>query len=123
MPYITKRRLGNANRNTQSDVKRHNDKYNKYYQNRQWKLLRDYYYMLHPICSECALNGKSTPAEEVHHKIPWSWFDTEEDKFKALLDHENLTCLCKQCHLKIHHKLKKPDNFEQTSYYKKIHDS
>ena len=102
-PYITKRRIGRANRTTPADVKRHNDKYNKYYQNRQWKLLRDYYMRLHPLCEECLFNGRSVPSEHCHHRVPWSRGTTEEDKLKLLLDPGNLEAVCSECHHKLHH--------------------
>lgn len=122
MPYLTKRKIivKQDNHETQD---RHNDKWNKYYQNRQWKLLRDYYMQLHPICADCAIEGRSVPAEECHHKIVFSWFESKEDRMKALLDPDNIISLCRSCHMKRHKNLIKPDNFEQTEYYKKIHNS
>ena len=122
MPYIQKRRISPPN-NHKEVSERRNNKWGKYYGSVAWKHLRDYYHMLHPICYCCALEGRSVPSEEVHHITPYSWFNLEEDRMKALLDPDNLRCLCKSCHLKIHQQLKKPDNFEQTVYYKKIHDS
>ena len=123
MPYLNTRKIGRPNKlERQASCREHNRKYNHYYQYPRWKKIRDYYHMLHPICARCAIEGRSVPAEEVHHKIPWSWFDLEEDRLNALIDIDNLTSLCKQCHLKVHNTLIKPDNFEQTDYYKKIHN-
>jgi 5-methylcytosine-specific restriction endonuclease McrA len=39
----------------------------------------------------------------------------------ALLDEDNLVALCEDCHHKRHKELKRPYNFEETDYYKKIH--
>lgn len=122
MPYITKRRISPTN-NPKEAVKRHNDKYGKYYQNRQWKHLRDYYIKLSPLCHDCAINGRSVPATELHHIIPYSWFDTEEDRMKALLCPDFLVSLCRKCHMERHKNLHKPDNFEETKEYKMIHNS
>lgn len=124
MPYISRRKVGNPNKIEQKEVQdRHNSKWNAYYQDKRWKKLRDWYKSIHPICEICAINGRSIPAEEVHHRIIFSWFDSEEDRLKALLCPDNLQCLCRQCHMKIHKNLHKPDNFEETKEYKMIHNS
>ena len=120
MAYISKRRISPPS-DKKERVKRHNEKWNHYYGSVAWKHLRDYYKSLHPICQECMINGRSVPAEHLHHRIPFSWFDLEEDRRAALLDIENLEPVCAECHSKIHQHLYKPDNFEQTTYYKKIH--
>lgn len=106
MPYITKRKVSvRCNKHEAQD--RHNDKWNKYYQNRQWKLLRDYYMSLHPICADCAIEGRSVPADECHHKIPFSTGATHEEKMQLLLDPDNLVALCRTCHMKRHGYLNK----------------
>ena len=103
--YITKRKVSvRCNKHEAQD--RHNDKWNKYYQNRQWKLLRDYYMSLHPICADCAIEGRSVPADECHHKVPFSTGETETEKMQLLLDPDNLVALCRSCHLKRHGYLK-----------------
>lgn len=105
MPYITKRKICACSDKRESHD-RHNNKWNHYYQNRQWKLLRDYYMMLHPICEDCMINGRSVPAEECHHKVAFSTGTTEEEKMQLLLNPDNLVALCKSCHMKRHGYLK-----------------
>ena len=56
----------------------------------------------HSICHDCALNGRSVPATECHHVIPFGTGDTDEDKFALLLDPDNLIALCSECHDKRH---------------------
>ena len=121
MPYITKRRVGTERKYDKNVAKFHNNKWGHYYQDRRWKRLREWYVSTHLICEDCMFEGRSVPAQECHHKVPFSWFDLEQDRIAALLDPDNITCLCKECHMKRHKNLKRPDNFEQTDYYKKIH--
>lgn len=37
---------------------------------RAWKRIRDSYVQQHPVCELCQQDGRLTPTEEVHHKIP-----------------------------------------------------
>jgi len=122
MPYISKRRISPPS-DKKERVKKHNEKWNHYYGSVAWKHLRDYYMSLHPLCKDCAIESRSVPADECHHVVPWSWFTLEEDKWAALLDVDNLCPLCRTHHLERHQHLYKPDNFEQTAYYKKIHNN
>ena len=71
----------------------------KYYNSKYWKNLRNIFIRTHPLCYDCALEGKSTPAEEVHHKIPWNTGKDEDEKWNLLLDPDNLVSLC----IKHHH--------------------
>lgn len=61
---------------------------------REWKRIRDKYYKSHPYCERCYAEGRMTPAEEVHHKLPISRGGTHAT--------ENLMSLCRSCHNKIH---------------------
>lgn len=63
---------------------------------RAWKRIRDSYVTAHPLCEECLKQGKYTPTQEVHHKLPLSQGGTHA--------RENLIALCKPCHSKIHAK-------------------
>lgn len=102
MPWINKRKVGHPNKLEQQErSKRHNEKWNKYYGNPLWKKLRHWYMSLSPLCVDCAIEGRSVPAEELHHKIPFSTGETEEEKMRLLLDPDNLCPLCKK-----HHKLR-----------------
>lgn len=107
MAYISKRRIGRPNEieNTESQ-KRHNEKWSKYYGDKRWKKLRNWYITNHPLCESCLFNGRSVPAEHVHHKIPFATGETMEDRFRLLLDPSNLESVCQECHQKIHNELK-----------------
>ena len=105
MPYLTNRKIGRPNNKKEIQDTR-NNKWGRYYGNRQWKLLRDYYMALHPCCELCALEGRSVPAEHCHHRIPFSTGNTEEEKMALLLDPSNLQPLCRMHHEKIHAQLK-----------------
>ena len=61
---------------------------------RAWKRIRDSYAAAHPLCEKCQAEGKLTPTEEIHHKLPLSQGGTHA--------RENLIALCKPCHAKIH---------------------
>lgn len=123
MPYLSHRKIGRPNDVEKTEgTKRRNIKWLKYYGDKRWKLLRNYIMSKGPLCVDCLFEGRSVPAEEAHHKIPFSWFDTEEDRFKALLYEPFIVPLCKAHHLERHKHLEKPDNFEQTNEYKTIHN-
>lgn len=61
---------------------------------RAWKRIRDRYIQEHPLCELCQRDGRLTPAEEVHHKVPLSEGGTHA--------RDNLVALCKSCHARIH---------------------
>lgn len=108
MPYITKRKVcpkESAHEAHEANV-RHNNRWGKYYHNKQWKLLREWQITNYPLCHDCALNGRSVPAEHVHHIIPFSSGTTETEKLQLLLDPDNIVSLCRECHDKRHGKLK-----------------
>lgn len=121
MPTITKRKISTR---TDKHIKhpKNSNPWDHYYQSRSYKKLRAWQRIEHPICALCALEGRSVPAEHVHHKVPFSWFDNEDDRMKALLDPDNLQSLCQEHHVEVHRHLERPNNFEQTTYYKKIHE-
>lgn len=108
MAYIQKRRI--SRKTDKKDVsQRRNAKWLKYYGDKRWKLLRNWYIQLHPLCEECLFNGRSVPAEHVHHRIPFGSGTTEEERFRLLLDINNLESVCQECHQKIHNELKHKD--------------
>lgn len=75
---------------------------NTYYNSKYWKKLRTQYIQEHPICELCALEGKSVPADEVHHRHFFMLGNTDEERWDLLLDPNNLMSLCKDCHHKVH---------------------
>ena len=70
----------------------------KIYSGKRWRAVRRQYYQAHPLCEDCLLDGKTTPAEEVHHIKPLS---AGGDPYSF----SNLRSLCRSCHLKEHHRL------------------
>lgn len=80
-------------------ARRQYDKYerdpdiNKTY-GRAWKRIRDRYVAEHPLCELCLQEGRLTPVQEVHHKLPLSQGGTHAK--------DNLMSLCQSCHTKIH---------------------
>lgn len=107
MPYISKRKVGNPNKIEQKEANvRHNNRWGKYYHNKQWKKLREWQIVNFPLCHDCALNGISRAAEHVHHIRAFSTGATEEEKLRLLLDPDNVVSLCQECHMKRHGYLK-----------------
>lgn len=95
--YAKKKEEKQRERETQ-----HNYNYSKYYQNKQWKALRNLYYIEHPLCECCEKMGIVSPTDEVHHKFPFMQGENEAQKYKLLLDYNNLLSLCKKHHILAH---------------------
>lgn len=75
------------------------------YNTKRWKDLRRLIVQEHPLCEDCLKNGRITPTEEVHHILsPFKKGLSEEEKIKRAYDVDNLVALCKDCHIKRHHK-------------------
>ena len=66
----------------------------KIYRSERWKRLRALKFANNPLCELCQQDGRLTPAEEVHHKVPLSEGGTHA--------RDNLVALCKSCHARIH---------------------
>ena len=107
MPYLPKRKI--AVRSDKHEVKdKNSNKWQRYYQDRRYKKLREWYMNTHLLCQDCLMNGISRPSEELHHLRPISTGATDEEKFNLLLDWEhNFIALCHECHEKRHNHLKK----------------
>jgi hypothetical protein len=87
-----------------------NNNSSQYYNTSQWHKLRDYYIKNHPFCERCEENGRVTLAQHVHHKIEFLTGKTEEERWKLLLDEDNLQSLCAKCHAEIHNERRKEKN-------------
>ena len=59
-----------------------------------------------PLCSRCLEQGITTPAQDVHHSVPFSTGETLQDKKRLAYDYDNTMSLCKVCHAKIHQELR-----------------
>ena len=77
----------------------------KIYQTKNWKELRKAYFMEHPLCEECLKNGIIKPTEEIHHKIPISTGNDDNEMKTLAFDSDNLMALCEECHHKVHKEL------------------
>ena len=107
MPWLNKRKVGQPNKvDKQETINRRNKKWQKYYGDKRWKQLREWQIRTHPLCQDCLFEGRSVPAEEVHHIRAFGDGKTEEEKWSLLLDPSNVVSLCKKCHDKRHAILK-----------------
>lgn len=52
------------------------------------------------LCQDCLQRGMYTPADEVHHIIPITPENINDESITLNMD--NLICLCKECHHKRH---------------------
>ena len=93
MPTLNTPKKTNNNQHKQTDMRKLRQ---KAYQSKEWRALRDNWMKMHPLCEECLLEGKVTPAEDVHHVR--SPFKDGVINYQLLLDKNNLTSLCKKCH-------------------------
>lgn len=94
-PYCSDHRT-NANKNY--DRYQRNQATAAIYKSKHWQSTRKKYYEAHPLCEDCLLEERLTPADEVHHIIPLSAGGEP-------YDFSNLRSLCRSCHLKEHHRI------------------
>jgi len=80
----THKKLMDARYNKQRDP----DTWGRY--DYRWRKIRATYIAKHPLCEQCKLAGRLTPAQEVHHKKPLA------DGGTHAID--NLMSLCTSCH-------------------------
>lgn len=65
--------------------------------------MRAAYLSVHPICEACEINGRTTPATEVHHVVPIeSKAGRLQDMHALAFDPNNLKALCRACHIEAH---------------------
>ncbi len=97
MPTIKKLKKQNRRIDTFKDIERH-----KIYGSKRWVKLRAVKFAMNPLCEKCAAEGRTTPAEDIHHII--SFMSTEDPVKRRWLafDFDNLMSLCKRCHQAIH---------------------
>ena len=63
---------------------------------REWQKVRAAFLQAHPLCELCLSEGRLTPAELVHHKVPLAE--------KGTNNWDNLCALCSVCHSRLHAK-------------------
>ncbi len=74
----------------------------KVYKSAHWKRLRAIKFTNNPLCEICLREGRTTPAEDIHHIRSFMQTDDEALRYELAYDYDNLLSLCKQCHQKIH---------------------
>lgn len=67
-----------------------------------WKKMRMAELIKHPICQICELKSKTTLSSDVHHLISFMDADNPNERDLLAYDSNNLICLCKECHSRIH---------------------
>lgn len=72
------------------------------YNTKQWKRLRNWYIMQHPLCENCSKYGLVTPATQVHHKKIINSGQTLDEMKSIAYDADVLQSLCSSCHNKMH---------------------
>lgn len=87
---------------TKATPYRHTNQSSKYYDTKQWKMLRKAYWKAHPLCECCLKKGIVRQADEVHHKHIFLRGKSEEERWNLLLDWNNLMSVCSECHAKLH---------------------
>lgn len=71
------------------------------YQSKRWKLLRQYYLNLHPLCEICLARGIIKPADDVHHADSFLNYNGDK-RIEVAFDKDNLVSVCRQCHNWLH---------------------
>ena len=92
----------NRKHNSIKSVKWTSNQSAKYYNSRGWRSLRNSYINTHPLCERCLLNGRSVPATDAHHIVPFLRGKTDEERWSLLLSYGNLMALCEECHHEVH---------------------
>lgn len=76
----------------------------KIYSSERWRRLRAWKFACNPLCEQCLREGKTTPAEDIHHITSFMSTDDPVQRNFLAYDFDNLMSLCKKCHQKIHNK-------------------
>lgn len=79
-----------------------NNKWQRFYGSTAWRNLREAKLLEQPLCEECLLHDKITPATQVHHKVPFGLGIDDKQKWELFLDWDNLESICTECHRRIH---------------------
>ena len=112
MPYLER----NKKKYKKPNTKRETDR-KRIYQSSEWVRLRQAYLMEHPLCEICLALGKTTPAEDVHHKDSFLNYSGYMQQVKAY-DYNNLMSLCKQHHSELHAGGRSTFGFDMDAYLK-----
>ena len=70
------------------------------YNTGRWRKLRDVKLRENPLCEVCEALGRTTPAQQVHHKVKFVLNGRILKELAFFFD--NLQSICSDCHSKIH---------------------
>ena len=76
--------------------------YQKIYQDKRWKTIRDRRFIENPVCQQCAENGMTAPTEEIHHIIRFSDSSDEREMQILAYTYTNTRSLCIMHHKYTH---------------------
>lgn len=114
MPYINRTTKKRKRVNTFDKQKA-----NKVYASPLWAKIVYYMRMEYPICQHCLKNGITSPTEEIHHIVPFSFGKTDEEIRLLAYSYDNVVSLCIPCHKKAH-KLIDSGDVDRILYHKII---
>lgn len=83
------------------DYNKKREKRQSIYNTTTWRDLRTAKLMQNPTCEICALEGRVTLAEDVHHLTSFVDFD-DDVAVSYAFDFNNLCSVCKRCHSRCH---------------------
>lgn len=81
-----------AERRKQFDQQRSRLEYRRWYSTARWRKSRDWFLSLNPLCKHCELEGYTTAATEVDHRVP------HRGDEQLFWDCDNWSPLCQSCH-------------------------
>ena len=74
-------------------IKTYHEKFDKFYQSKEWQLLRNQKWVASEgLCEMCRAKGIIREAKEIHHIEPIT------ENWNKRLDYDNLIALCSDCH-------------------------
>lgn len=84
----------------------------RFYSSKAWQHTRAAYRKSRRnLCEVCLSNGLISPCEIVHHKIEVTPDNIDDPNIT--LNWDNLQCVCRDCHAKIHDKLGRRYKFDE----------
>lgn len=72
------------------------------YNTQRWRTMRSNFLLMNPLCEECLKNGKTTPVDDIHHRVSFMSTDDIVTRRALAFDYNNLVALCDSCHAKEH---------------------
>lgn len=99
--------INQKTRKTDYTISQNKIDYQKIYQDRRWKLIRQFMLREHPLCQECEKKNRVTPATQVHHVIPFDTGRNQKEVESLAFDLDNTMTVCDECHAAIHQNLRR----------------